>query len=109
MSVITPDQLVGARSPIYITAGYSALTESITDITLEVYVWNGSRSSRPASPDYTLFRDVFAGTDVSFDIAPLVSEEIGAIYDTADRVAPIGEQDTNIVWVQIDYDGKLHQ
>ena len=104
MSVITPDQLVGARSPIYITAGYSDLAGSITDITLEVYVWNGSRSSRPASPDYTLFRDVFAGTDVSFDIAPLVSEEIGAIYDTADRVAPIGEQDTNIVWVQIDYD-----
>jgi len=72
MSVITPTSLVGARSPIYITAGYSDLAGSITDITLEVYIWSGARGSRPASAQYTLFRDVFAGQDVSFDIAPLV-------------------------------------
>ena len=105
MSVIAPDQLVGARSPIYLTANYSSLATSLTDITLEIYVWAGSRSSRPSNPDYTLFRDVFAGTDVSFDIAPMVREEIGAVYDTSQsRVAPVGERDTNIVWVQVDYD-----
>ena len=82
MSVIAPDQLVGARSPIYVTANYSALASSITDIELEIYVWAGSRSSRPSNADYTLFRDVFASTDVSFDIAPMVREEIGAVYDT---------------------------
>lgn len=105
MSVIAPDQLVGARSPIYLTANYSALATSLTDITLEIYVWSGGRSSRPSNPDYTLFRDVFAGTDVSFDIAPMVREEIGAVYDTSQsRAAPVGERDTNIVWVQVDYD-----
>ena len=105
MSVIAPDQLVGARSPIYLTANYSSLATSLTDITLEIYVWSSGRSSRPSNPDYTLFRDVFAGTDVSFDIAPMVREEIGAVYDTSQsRVAPVGERDTNIVWVQVDYD-----
>ena len=105
MSVIAPDQLVGARSPIYLTANYSSLATSITDITLEIYVWNGSRSSRPSTADYTLFRDVFAGTDVSFDIAPMVREEIGAVYDTNQtRTSPTGEKNNNIVWVQVDYD-----
>lgn len=105
MSVIAPDQLVGARSPIYITANYSSLASSITDITLEIYVWAGSRSSRPSTADYTLFRDVFAGTDVSFDIAPMVREEIGAVYDTNQtRTSPTGEKNNNIVWVQVDYD-----
>lgn len=105
MSVIAPDQLVGARSPIYITANYSSLASSITDITLEIYVWSSGRNSRPSTANYTLFRDVFAGTDVSFDIAPMVREEIGAVYDTSQsRVAPVGERDTNIVWVQVDYD-----
>ena len=105
MSVIAPDQLVGARSPIYITANYSSLASSITDITLEIYVWAGSRSSRPSTADYTLFRDVFAGTDVSFDIAPMVREEIGAVYDTnQSRTSPTGEKNNNIVWVQVDYD-----
>lgn len=105
MSVIAPDQLVGARSPIYITANYSSLASSITDITLDIYVWAGSRSSRPSTADYTLFRDVFASTDVSFDIAPMVREEIGAVYDTNQtRTSPTGEKNNNIVWVQVDYD-----
>jgi len=82
---------MSARSPIYTTAGYSALAGSLTDVEFEVYIWNGSRSSRPASPEYTLFRDVFAGTDVSFDIAP--------IDGTMVTYAPDG----SVVWVQIDY------
>ena len=80
MSVITPTSLVGARSPIYVTANYSALASSLTDVTFEVYVWSGSRSSRPASPEYTLFRDVFAGNDVSFDLAPMVQEYLSNAY-----------------------------
>ena len=74
MSVITPTSLVGARSPIYVTANYSSLASSLTDVEFEVYIWAGARNSRPASAEYTLFRDVFAGTDVSFDIAPMVQE-----------------------------------
>ena len=104
MSIITPTSLVGARSPIYITAGYSALAGSLTDVTLEVYIWNGSRSSRPASPEYTLFRDVFAGTDVSFDIAPMVQEYLSNAYENFDGTDVAYAPDGSVVWVQIDYD-----
>ena len=103
MSVITPDQLVGARSPIYITAGYSALAGSITDITLEVYIWNAARGSRPSSAQYTLARDVFAGTDVSFDIAPMVREYLSNEYENFDGTTLAYAPDGSVVWVQIDY------
>jgi len=103
MPIVSPQSLVGARSPIYITANYSALATSIVDITFEVYVWTGSRSSRPADPVYTLFRDVFAGTDVSFDIAPMVRESLSNNYSgfTATGVSYV--PDGSVAWVQIDY------
>lgn len=104
MSVITPSTLVGARSPIYITANYSALASSITDITLEVYIWNAARGSRPASPEYTLFRDVFAGTDLSFDIAPLVAEYMDNAYSSTTINAAQASGDGGLWWVQVDYD-----
>jgi len=105
MSAVSPDQLVGARSPIYITTTYAGILSTLRNITLEIYVWAGSRSSRPSTADYTLYRDVFASTDVSFDIAPMVREEIGAVYDTNQtRTSPTGEKNNNIVWVQVDYD-----
>ena len=104
MSVITPQSLVGARSPIYITANYSALAGSITDITMEVYIWGGSRSSRPADPEYTLFRDVFAGTDVSFDIAPMVQEYLSNTYTGFDATDTSYAPDGSVMWVQIDYE-----
>jgi len=104
MSVITPSTLIGARSPIYITANYSTLAGSITDITLEVYIWNDARGSRPASPEYTLFRDVFASTDVSFDIAPMVEEYITNTYDDRAVVTAQASIDGGVWWVQVDYD-----
>ena len=104
MPIVTPQSLVGARSPIYITANYSALSSSITDITLEVYIWTGSRSSRPASAQYTLFRDVFAGQDLSFDIAPMVREYLSNAYEGFDGTDIAYAPDGSVVWVQIDYD-----
>ena len=104
MSVITPSTLIGARSPIYITANYSTLAGSITDITLEVYIWNGARGSRPASPEYTLFRDVFASTDVSFDIAPMIEEYITNTYSASVVNAAQASIDGGVWWVQVDYD-----
>lgn len=103
MSVITPQSLVGARSPIYITANYSSLSSSIVDITMEVYIWTGSRSSRPADPEYTLFRDVFAGGDVSFDIAPMVRESLSNAYSGLDATGVSYVPDGSVAWVQIDY------
>jgi len=108
MPIVSPQSLVGARSPIYITANYSAVATSITNITFEVYVWTGSRSSRPADPVYTLFRDVFAGTDVSFDIAPMVRESLSNNYSgfTATGVSYV--PDGSVAWVQIDYNASYY-
>ena len=104
MAIVSPTTLVGARSPIYITTSYAALASSLTDVTLEVYIWNAARGSRPASPQYTLFRDVFAGTDVSFDIAPMVREYIENDYDATEVTAAQASIDKGVWWVQIDYE-----
>ena len=103
MPIVSPQSLVGARSPIYITANYSALSSSLTDVTFELYIWTGSRSSRPASAQYTLFRDVFASTDVSFDIAPMVREYLSNEYENFDGTTVGYAPDGSVVWVQIDY------
>ena len=104
MPIVSPQSLVGARSPIYITANYSSLSSSITDVEFEVFIWTGARNSRPASAQYTLFRDVFAGTDVSFDIAPMVREYLSNEYENFDGTTLAYAPDGSVVWVQIDYD-----
>jgi len=104
MPIVSPESLVGARSPIYITANYSSLAGSLTDVEFEVYIWTGARNSRPASAQYTLFRDVFAGTDVSFDIAPMVREYLSNAYENFDGGDIAYAPDGSVVWVQIDYE-----
>lgn len=104
MGVIAPSSLVGARSPIFITANYSSLSSSLTDVELEIYIWNGSRSSKPATATYTLFRDVFAGRDVSFDISKFVQEYITNDYSGFDADDVSYAPDGSVYWVQVDYD-----
>ena len=69
-----------------------------------MYIWNAARGSRPSSAQYTLFRDVFAGTDVSFDIAPLVAEYIENDYSSTSITATQASIDKGVWWVQIDHD-----
>jgi len=104
MGVIAPSSLVGARSPIFITANYSSLSSSLTDVELEIFIWNGSRSSKPATATYTLFRDVFAGQDVSFDISKFVQEYITNDYSGFDADDISYAPDGSVYWVQVDYE-----
>lgn len=104
MPIVSPTTLVGARSPIYITANYSSLSGQLIDVTLEVYIWNAARGSRPATANYTLFRDVFVGEDVTFDIGPLVEEYIVNDYDDREVTAAQPSIDKGVWWVQVDYD-----
>tara|TARA_R110000803_G_scaffold13153_4_gene37168 strand:+ start:3947 stop:5197 length:1251 start_codon:yes stop_codon:yes gene_type:complete len=103
MAVIAPSSLVGSRSPIFITANYASLASSLVDVTLEVFMWNGSRSSKPASATYTLFRDVFAGKDVSFDISKFVQEYIDNDYTGFAPTDVSYVPDGSVYWVQVDY------
>jgi len=104
MPIVSPTSLVGARSPIYITANYSSLSSSLTDVEFEIFIWTGARNSKPGSAQYTLFRDVFAGTDVSFDIAPMVREYLSNAYENFDAEDIAYAPDGSVVWVQIDYE-----
>lgn len=104
MPIVSPQSLVGARSPIYITANYGSLARSLYDVTLDLYIWTGSRSSVPASSQYTLFRDVFAGTDVSFDIAPMIREYLSNAYEGFDATDVSYAPDGSLVWVQMEYE-----
>jgi hypothetical protein len=103
MAVIAPSSLVGARSPIYITANYSSLASSITDVELEVFIWKGARNSKPATATYTLFRDVFAGQDVSFDVSKFVQEYITNTHTGFDPTDVSYVPDGSVYWVQVDY------
>jgi len=103
MSVVTPQSLVGARSPIYVTWSASGVS-FINYVDLDVYVWTGARDSRPSSPEYTLRRDVFAGTIVSFDIAPMVRESLSNAYSGFDATDVSYVPDGSVAWVQIDYE-----
>ena len=51
-----------------------------------------------------MFRDVFAGQDVSFDIAPMVQEYLTNAYENFDGEDIAYAPDGSVVWVQIDYD-----
>ena len=103
MAVIAPSSLVGSRSPIFITANYSSLATSLFNVNIDVFIWNGSRSSKPASATYTLFRDVFAGTDVSFDISKFVQEYIDNDYTGFDATDVSYVPDGSVYWVEVDY------
>ena len=109
--IVAPTALVGARSPIYITIGEAAETvDAPYDAQIQVFIWDGGINSRPSSATYILLRDkfpTFTSGDtyqVTFDIAPLVREQLGGVFDTSiTRSAPVGERNTNVVWVDIDY------
>ena len=110
--IVAPTDLVGARSPIYITVAEAADTvDAPVDVSIEIFVWSSAYGSRPSNPDYTLFRDKFVSHtsgdtfQVAFDIAPMVREEMEGVFDTnITRTSPTGEKNNNIVWVDIDYD-----
>lgn len=110
-TIVAPTDLVGARSPIYITVAEAADTVNTpVDVTIKIFVWSGAYASRPTNPDYTLFRDKFVSHtssdtfQVAFDIAPMVREEMEGVFDTnITRTSPTGEKNNNIVWVDIDY------
>lgn len=104
MSVVSPTGLIGARSPIYITAGYSGVSDELFSVELSIKVWDYSRNNVPSGYRYVLFRDVFVSADVSFDIAPLVAEFIADTYDAGGTNSPSKSELSTVVWCRVDYE-----
>ena len=62
-----------ARSPYYITATGAAY---ITSATLDIYVWHGDNTAKPASPTYSLAKDALTSTstNIVFEISALIRD-----------------------------------
>lgn len=104
MGLNTLKGLYGTRTPLYVTWSGTSVT-SIKSVELEVYVWLGERSSRPATPHITLNRTTGFGSNTTHttDIAPLVSDALNTTIAKLYNDQFLNEQDGRIAWVQIDY------
>ena len=104
MGLNTLQGLYGTRSPIYITWSGTSVT-SIQSVQLEVYIWTGAVSSKPASPHITINRTTGFGSTINHttDIASLISDQLNTNIAKLFNDGILSEQNGRIAWVQIDY------
>ena len=105
MGLNTLQGLYGTRSPIYVTWSGTSVT-SIQSVQLEVYIWTGSRASRPASPHITINRTTGFGSNINHttDISSLIADQLNTTIAKLFNDGILSEQNGRIAWVQIDYD-----
>lgn len=105
MALNTLQGLYGTRSPIYITWSESSVT-TINSVELEVYIWTGSKASRPASPHITINRTTGFGSNTTHttDISSLIADQININIAKLFNNNILSEQNGRVAWVQIDYD-----
>ena len=105
MGLNTLQGLYGTRSPIYVTWSGTSVT-SIKSVELEIYIWTGSRASRPASPHITINRTTGFGSNINHttDISSLIADQLNTTIAKLFNDGILSEQNGRIAWVQIDYD-----
>lgn len=103
MAVVSPTGLVGARSPIYISWDGSGTTE-VTRFQLEIYAWTGDKSTRPASPIYTIDRSVFVDIYPTANIAPLLRDLFSPLIGKWTQSQELDYSPDSFLWVEVDYD-----
>ena len=103
MAVISPTGLLGVRSPIMISwDGASSVT--MQQFKLEIYAWTGAKTSRPASPVYTIDRTSgFVDIYPNADIAPLLQDLFDQKLDKISVEEPDNLGTESILWMNIDY------
>jgi len=104
MGLNTLKGLYGTRSPIYITWSGTSVT-SIQSVQLEVYIWTGTVSSKPASPHITINRTTGFGSTINHttDISSLIADQLNTTIAKLFNDSILSEQNGRIAWVQIDY------
>ena len=99
---ITDGATYGVRSPLWFTASVNTIGEVLVDATLEIFIWTGLIGDKPATPNYTLFRDQSqfgsSAATTEFNLAPFARE--GITYTSFDG----GYQDKFACWMSVDYD-----
>ena len=103
MAIVSPTGLVGARSPIYISWDGSGTTE-VTRFQLEIYAWTGDKSTRPASPIYTIDRSVFVDIYPTANIAPLLRDLFSPLIGKWTQSQELDYSPDSFLWVEVDYD-----
>lgn len=89
-----------ARSPYYITATGAAY---ITSATLDIYVWHGDNTAKPASPTYSLAKDALTATstNIVFEISALIRDSFHHVSEVVS--APSGGV-IDCLWVETELD-----
>lgn len=104
MGLNTLQGLYGTRSPIYVTWSGTSVT-SIQSVELEIYIWTGNRTVRPASPHITINRTTGFGSNTTHttDISSLIADQININIAKLFNDNILSEQNGRVAWVQIDY------
>ena len=80
---------INTRSPYWLIASDDEISYAI----LKLYVYTGNSSNVPSQPTYTIRKSVLSGgSNVSFEIAELVRDELDTIFD--------GDYNGQAVWVK---------
>ena len=80
---------INTRSPYWLIASDDEISYAI----LKLYVYTGNSSNVPSQPTYTIRKSVLSGgSNVSFEIAELVRDELDTIFD--------GDYTGQAVWVK---------
>lgn len=96
--------LYPTRSPLYVTWSGTSVT-SIQSVELEIYIWTGNRTIRPASPHITINRTTGFGSNTTHttDISSLIADQININIAKLFNNNILSEQNGRVAWVQIDY------
>lgn len=96
--------LYPTRSPLYVTWSGTSVT-SIQSVELEIYIWTGNRTIRPASPHITINRTTGFGSNTTHttDISSLIADQININIAKLFNDNILSEQNGRVAWVQIDY------
>ena len=96
--------LYPTRSPLYVTWSGTSVT-SIQSVELEIYIWTGNRTIRPASPHITINRTTGFGSNTTHttDISSLIADQLNTTIAKLFNNNILSEQNGRVAWVQIDY------
>ena len=105
MALNTLQGLYGTRSPLYVTWSGTSIT-SIQSVSLEIYIWTGAATAKPATPHITINRTTGFGSNTTHttDISSLIADQLNTSIAKLFNNNILSEQNGRIAWVQIDYD-----
>lgn len=98
------NSILQVNSPIIIGWGKSTVTE-IKEVDIEVFIWDGLQSAKPATPVLTITEaDIpSTNTEIVVDIAPFLQSEMEDDLQDQTTIAPTAPVVGSARWVQIDY------